>query len=225
MDPRAELVNILRKIGPENIWRDIYDPQGVLLAKGIENGRDCTPNELARVNFRGKTVLDIGCNFGHFSFQIKKMGAARVTGLDSHDLAVRGAGLLMQLFPIEDVDFIIGDFTRYQPPQPFDICLFVNFLGKMKVKNGIDPFLEAVESLARETIVMTAREFYKIPKHLGGDFAGMEEKYSSAYIRNKRFYLNEYLHDYFSTRWKVSVISPCFTEDDGVKWTYLIERR
>ena len=225
MDPRAELVKILDEIGPENIWRDIFDPDGVMLAKGIENGLDCRPEELAKVDFTGKTVLDIGCNFGHFSFQIKKRGASRVIGLDRHDMAIRGAELIKQLFPIENVDFVIGDFTRFHPSEPFDICLFVNFLGKTKVRAGIVHYLRAVESLTRKTIVMTAREFYKIPKHLGDDYAGLEEKYSSIYIRKKRFYLGEYLQDYFSSQWNVSIISPRFTEDDGVKWTYLIEKK
>src|SRR3954471_17859357 len=34
----------------------------------------------------GKSVLDIGCNAGFYSIEMKKRGAARVVGIDSDDV-------------------------------------------------------------------------------------------------------------------------------------------
>src|SRR4030081_1952622 len=33
----------------------------------------------------GRTVLDIGCNAGFYSIEMKRRGAARVLGIDNHD--------------------------------------------------------------------------------------------------------------------------------------------
>ena len=40
MDLRAELEKILHDVGPENIWRPVYDNENVLLANGIADKRE-----------------------------------------------------------------------------------------------------------------------------------------------------------------------------------------
>src|SRR6201747_948342 len=44
----------------------------------FERFRDAIPQDLT-----GKTVLDIGCNAGFYSLEMKRRGAARVVGIDS----------------------------------------------------------------------------------------------------------------------------------------------
>ena len=44
----------------------------------FESFRDAIPADLT-----GKTVLDIGCNAGFYSLEMKRRGAARVVGIDS----------------------------------------------------------------------------------------------------------------------------------------------
>src|SRR5262249_42485176 len=36
-------------------------------------------------DLQGKTVLDVGCNAGFYSFEMKRRGAARVLGIDASD--------------------------------------------------------------------------------------------------------------------------------------------
>ncbi len=45
------------------------------------NFRDALPTDMT-----GKTVLDIGCNAGFYSLEMKRRGAARVLGIDMEDL-------------------------------------------------------------------------------------------------------------------------------------------
>ncbi|HYG70108.1 MAG TPA: class I SAM-dependent methyltransferase, partial [Anaeromyxobacteraceae bacterium] len=59
----------------------------------------------------GKTVLDIGCNAGFFSLELKRRGAARVVGIDSDPrylaqarLASEVAGLELELEQLDVYD-------------------------------------------------------------------------------------------------------------------------
>jgi tRNA (mo5U34)-methyltransferase len=54
------------------------------------------PDDLA-----GKTVLDIGCNGGFFSLQVKRRGAARVVGVDSDARCLAQARLAAEVTGLE----------------------------------------------------------------------------------------------------------------------------
>ncbi len=49
----------------------------------------------------GKTVLDLGCNSGYFSVQMKKRGASRVVSVDNNDLALKQVNFLAKWFNVE----------------------------------------------------------------------------------------------------------------------------
>jgi len=59
-------------------------------------------------DFSGKTVLDVGCNAGYYSFVAKRRGAGRVVGVELDDHFVRQAQYLSRLLRI-DVDFLHND--------------------------------------------------------------------------------------------------------------------
>jgi len=94
-----------------------------------ERFRHCLPTDLA-----GKTVLDIGCNAGFYSMEMKRRGAARVLGVDYDEdylaqarfaaevegldiefrqLSVYDVGSLRERF---DVVFFIGVFYHLRHP-------------------------------------------------------------------------------------------------------------
>jgi len=58
------------------------------------------PDDLA-----GKSVLDIGCNAGFYSFEFKKRGAGRVVGIDSDDRYLAQARLAARAQGFADVEF------------------------------------------------------------------------------------------------------------------------
>jgi tRNA (mo5U34)-methyltransferase len=70
-------------------------------------------------NLSGRTVLDVGCNAGFYSIELKKRGARRVVGIDVDDrylkqaqfaAAVLGVDIDLEKCSVYDVDRIAGRF-------------------------------------------------------------------------------------------------------------------
>jgi tRNA (mo5U34)-methyltransferase len=70
-------------------------------------------------NLSGRTVLDVGCNAGFYSIELKKRGARRVVGIDVDDrylkqaqfaAAVLGVDIELEKCSVYDVDRIAGRF-------------------------------------------------------------------------------------------------------------------
>ena len=99
----------------------------------------------------------------------------------------------------------------------------INFIGKELIANGIHMALNAVERLSRSAMIISARPNYRIPKHLKGDAKTIMRHYPSHYIKNNRFFLVDFLRDYFRDNWDMSIISPDY--DDPVKRTLLFVRK
>jgi SAM-dependent methyltransferase len=224
MNLRNELIKILKSVGPENIWRPVYDDDNVLLANGIADMRDGRPQDISKVDFNGKTVLDLGCNFGYYSFLAKQLGAQKVIGIDKDDRVIKGCNLLKAMHKIQDVYFYTQDFTNSSMHGTFDIVMLINFIGKIMVTEGIQRLLGAAERFSQNAIIISSRPYYRISKHLGGDTENIMRHYSQAYINNGRLYLLEFIHDYFHDNWDMYVTSP---DDDctSVKKTLLFTRK
>ena len=129
----------VRTITPEQIARDVaalgdwfhnIDLHGVPTAPNHilgdypsvkwKNIRMAIPDYLA-----GSSVLDIGCNAGYYSIELKKRGAGRVLGVDVDEMYMRqgryaaatlGLDIGFQKCSVYDVDSIAGEF---------DIVLFL----------------------------------------------------------------------------------------------------
>lgn len=65
-----------------------------------EHIRPCLPSNLA-----GKSVLDVGCNAGFYCFESKRLGAARVLGIDSQRREIAQARLAAGILGL-DVSFM-----------------------------------------------------------------------------------------------------------------------
>ncbi|HLG70013.1 MAG TPA: TIGR04290 family methyltransferase [Chloroflexota bacterium] len=73
----------------------------------------------------GKSVLDVGCNAGFYSFEMKRRGAARVLGIDSEPLYLRQARFAQQQLGV-DVEFRQLDvYDVGQVEERFDLVLFL----------------------------------------------------------------------------------------------------
>ncbi len=64
----TELKDILSRVGPDNIWRPVYGNPNLLLAPGIADPLEDTPEDLAKIDFRNKTVIDLGVISGIIHF-------------------------------------------------------------------------------------------------------------------------------------------------------------
>jgi tRNA (mo5U34)-methyltransferase len=207
MDLKQELLCILEQIGPEKIRRPVYDNEGNLLAKGIAYDQDGHPDDLSYIDFSGKEVVDLGCNLGFYSFLARQSGAKHVLGIDMDTLVIKGAEMLRDIYGLKGVDFLCSDFTAPSFTQSFDITLLIDFFGKELIKQGIKKFLDTTDRITRDEMVISARSYYRIEKHFKGHLETLKNRYSMDYIRDGRFYLIEYIRDYFKENWEMTILS------------------
>jgi tRNA (mo5U34)-methyltransferase len=86
------------------------------------------PDELA-----GKSVLDIGCNAGFYSIEMKRRGADRVLGIDSDDRYLAQARLACEILGYEDVEFRKLDvYDVAALAERFDVVLFMGVLYHLR---------------------------------------------------------------------------------------------
>jgi 2-polyprenyl-3-methyl-5-hydroxy-6-metoxy-1,4-benzoquinol methylase len=80
------------------------------------------PNSLA-----GKSVLDVGCALGYFSFEAERRGAARVVGIELRDDRFRQANRLKDVLGSR-VEFVQRNVLTDDLGGPFDIVLLLNVI-------------------------------------------------------------------------------------------------
>ena len=99
----------------------------------------------------GKSVLDIGCNAGFYSIQMKRRGADRVVGIDSDLRYLRQARFAAE---VTGADIEFHELSVYDVPrlrERFDIVLFMGVLYHLR-----HPLLALDlihEHVARDTLV------------------------------------------------------------------------
>jgi tRNA (mo5U34)-methyltransferase len=82
----------------------------------------------------GQTVLDIGCNAGFYSIEMKSRGAARVVGIDSDERYLAQARLAAEVLGYdEDVEFIKLDvYDVGAIGEKFDLVIFMGVLYHLR---------------------------------------------------------------------------------------------
>jgi tRNA (mo5U34)-methyltransferase len=129
---KAELQVILEKLGP---WF-----HNVPLTKQTGT-RPETPDHPAnrwRVidqfvpeDLTGKTVLDIGCNAGFFSLEMKRRGAKRVVGIDIMPHILAQARFTSHWFDLP-IELLEWDVYNIEALGTFDIVIFLGVLYHLK---------------------------------------------------------------------------------------------
>ncbi|PCJ21448.1 MAG: hypothetical protein COB02_02325 [Candidatus Cloacimonadota bacterium] len=145
---RSQLQNKLKELAPWgqsiHVMADIHTP-GPLDTEHRWRLLDSMP-----VNFKGKSVLDAGCNAGYFAFKAEEMGANRVFGIDCNHY-INQANFIKNFKKIKNVDFAVC--SVFDPPKKeFQISLIMGLLYHLK-----HPFL-AIEKLAKITTEMIVIE-------------------------------------------------------------------
>ena len=223
MKYREDVRRLLAEIGSENIWRPVEDGQGNLLASGHEDMRDGAPEDLAGIDFQGKSVLDLGCNLGFYSFLAKRAGAASVHGLDIDPQAIELCTLLQKMYGhgLADMRFSCLDFTRFVSEQPFDLVLLINFIGKRSLVKGIQPILDVCQRCAGNSIVLSTRCRYHVQRSLRVEPEYMRNKYGKKYVREGWFDTVLFLQDYLGA--DARQLSPDF-KDTTLKRMLLFQK-
>jgi tRNA (mo5U34)-methyltransferase len=80
----------------------------------------------------GRTVLDIGCNAGFYSMEMKRRGAARVVGVDSEDLYLEQARFAAEVNGL-DIEFRkLSVYDVAQLGEKFDFVIFMGVLYHLR---------------------------------------------------------------------------------------------
>jgi tRNA (mo5U34)-methyltransferase len=86
------------------------------------------PDDLA-----GKSVLDIGCNAGFYSIEMKRRGAARVLGIDSDERYLAQARLASETLGFDDIEFAQADvYDVGALGEAFDLVIFMGVLYHLR---------------------------------------------------------------------------------------------
>ena len=89
--------------------------------------REAIPQDLS-----GKTVLDIGCNAGFYSLEMKRRGAARVLGIDTDERYLRQARFAAEVEGV-DVEFLrMPVWNVADLGETFDLVIFMGVLYHLR---------------------------------------------------------------------------------------------
>ena len=131
---REELEQRIRELGP---WFHNMDLGGVRTAPNHflydypnvkwQRFAHAIPQDL-----KGKSVLDIGCNGGFYSIQMKRRGAARVLGIDSDEQFLNQARFAARVMGT-DIEFRnLSVYQLGELNEKFDIVLFLGVLYHLR---------------------------------------------------------------------------------------------
>ncbi|MXP40288.1 TIGR04290 family methyltransferase [Altererythrobacter soli] len=89
---------------------------------------DALPEDLT-----GKSVLDIGCNAGFYSIEMKKRGAERVLGIDSDDRYLDQARLASRTLGFPDIEYRnLSVYDVGALGETFDLVIFMGVLYHLR---------------------------------------------------------------------------------------------
>ena len=133
--PRSDLEDRIGALAP---WFHNIDLNGVWTAPAHFLGdypgakfRRFAPH-LPR-DLSGKSVLDIGCNAGFYSIEMKRRGADRVLGVDSDERYLAQARMATEVLGFDDIEFAKLDvYDVGAIGEKFDLVIFMGVLYHLR---------------------------------------------------------------------------------------------
>ena len=152
-------------ISEQNWYQRIYLKNGLSTKAKLKT--DSRIDWFNQFDFLNKTVLDIGCNSGQYSFHAKKAGASSVIGIDIDEKRIYQARMLAINEGI-DVDFHLAGIEQVAKFGKFDvvICIAVvteveNVLGALRaIKNATNKTAIIEMDLARPLIYVSSNKHW-----------------------------------------------------------------
>lgn len=83
-------------------------------------------------DLRGRTVLDVGCNAGFYSIEMKKRGADRVLGIDSDEDYLAQARFAAEVLRVEIEFRQLSVYNVAELRERFDLVLFMGVLYHLR---------------------------------------------------------------------------------------------
>lgn len=191
---------LLGALGPKRVWRPVPGPEGDLLASGDGSDPADLDAVLDHVDVAGKSVADLGCNLGFFSFLACRRGARQVVGCDISPEIIHAARLLATAHGLTDVCFVATNFLRNKPEAPCDMALLIDFIGRRIIARGrLAMVAAAATSWGARELFFTMRPSYEVddlplpPEDL--------ERFYPGFVRQDRFFLVECLAAILGPDW------------------------
>lgn len=205
------LRNIIAELDSEHVYRTIYDADLNVLVPGKEQIDQDTLRAFRSIDFTGKSVVDLGCNFGFFTFEAKRQGANSVLGVDREAAVLEGCRILQRYFDLDGVQFAAYDIEERSCSllnEKFDLAMLVEFIGKGIVNAGkVDAALSFLERLSDKELIVSVQKAYWINKELQTTPDILARIYPERYIRDGDFLLLEYVRDFFAPKWTMLPLS------------------
>jgi tRNA (mo5U34)-methyltransferase len=93
-----------------------------------QNFKHAIPEDLG-----GRSVLDVGCNAGFYSIEMKKRGAGRVVGIDSDDVYLAQGRFAAEVSGCPDIEFRnLSVYDVGQLGETFDVVIFMGVLYHLR---------------------------------------------------------------------------------------------
>ena len=90
-------------------------------------------SHLVPEDLTGRTVLDIGCNAGFYSFEMRRRGAARVLGIDTDARYLAQARFAAEVLDVGGVEFRqMGVYDVAALGERFDLVVFMGVLYHLR---------------------------------------------------------------------------------------------
>lgn len=133
--PARDLEQQIRALGP---WFHNLELDGIQTAPDhfLGDYPRCKLDRFAHglpADLGGRSVLDLGCNAGFYSFEMKRRGAGRVLAVDTDPRYLRQARLAAEVLGIRDIEF--RELSVYDVPslgERFDLVLFLGVLYHLR---------------------------------------------------------------------------------------------
>jgi SAM-dependent methyltransferase len=205
------LRKIVAGLDSEQVYRTIYDENLRVLVPGKEQIDAETLRVFREIDFTGKSVVDVGCNFGFFTFEAKRLGAAEALGVDRDAPVLEGCRVLRRYFGAEGVEFAAFDIEEKSCAllqRKFDLAMLVEFIGKGIVNAGkVAPALAFLECLSDKELILSVQKIYWINKDLQTTPEALSQFYPERYLKNGDFLLLEYVRDFYAPKWSMQLLS------------------
>lgn len=133
--------------------RHKFHYQNVPLPHGLETGgkdRSKTAAVIFAGDLKDRTVLDIGCMNGYFSFEAEKLGARSVTGFDIDPESIKTCRMLADCLG-SGVDFQVADIEHDASIKAHDVVLCLNVLHHLRNPLSV---LEKIIAATRESLIL-----------------------------------------------------------------------
>jgi tRNA (mo5U34)-methyltransferase len=157
-----------------------------------ETVKTCLPKDLS-----GKTVLDVGCNAGFYSIEMKRRGAARVLGVDSQRFLIHQAVFVRQVLGL-DIDYQRLSVYDLDPKAlgQFDVTLALGLIYHCK---HLVLALEKLFAVTRELLILETAIYppeYLPPPFVYDGGSVQSPAHALAYVENPPEY-KEAIYNWF----------------------------